>query len=86
MGANNIRLACRDCDREDQDLISAAGLRRAKGDGWTSIEKVRTYRQSLRESKSSPLTEWWTHLGYCPECAAILDGAYSAVTTLGAAP
>lgn len=52
-----IRLACMICDRDDGDGTNLDAALRA---GWVDIERVH----------SEPVTEsdWWTHLGWCPEC------------------
>lgn len=71
-----IRLACIACDREDFDGITAAELKKAIKNGWTHVERVQSYRQSCKtyehhegEPPGFSALEWWTHLGYCPECA-----------------
>jgi hypothetical protein len=63
------------CDREDFDGITAAQLRKAIKKGWTHVERVQSYRQSCKtyegredEPPGFSALEWWTHLGYCPEC------------------
>jgi hypothetical protein len=72
-----IRLGCRRYDRDDFDSITAAELRNAVKNGWTDVGRVQTYAQSCKIYGNpaeappgySPL-DWWTHLGYCPECVA----------------
>jgi len=71
-----IRLACRCCDRQDFDGITAAELRKAIKDGWQDVSREQSYRESCKTyddtSKAppgfSPL-DWFTHLGTCPDCA-----------------
>ena len=71
-----IRLACMVCDRQDFDGITAEELREAIRSGWQEVERVQTYQQSCRTFKDAEkeppgfsALEWWTHLGYCPNCA-----------------
>jgi hypothetical protein len=75
MPRRTIRLACQVCDREDYDGITAAELKKAIKDGWKEVERVQSYRQSCKtyenredEPPGFSALEWWTHLGYCPEC------------------
>jgi hypothetical protein len=70
-----IRLACRVCDRDDLDGITAAQLKRAIKNGWKDVERVQTYAQACRTYKKSEdeppgfsRLDWWTHLGNCPDC------------------
>lgn len=58
--SREIRLACMNCDREDCDGIDRLG----EAVGWRDIDEV----ISIQET-----SEWWTHLGWCPECAAEED-------------
>jgi hypothetical protein len=55
MMSNKIRLACEECNTHDGDGITK---REAERQGWTHIEAI---KGSQEES------EWWDHLGYCPE-------------------
>jgi hypothetical protein len=71
-----IRLACMECDRDDCDGITPAQLKAAIKNGWKEIERVRTYREACKtyhdpedEPPGFSVLEWWTHIGYCPECA-----------------
>jgi len=61
-----IRLACASCDREDDD-----GVWRLPKD-WIGIQKWQTLSDSLRcveeVNSQQNLFEWYTHMGYCPEC------------------
>ena len=64
--AGRIRLACMHCDTEACD-----GIERIPAD-WAEVDEFQSYEQSLQEvtpddTKRSP-TEWYTHLGVCPEC------------------
>lgn len=58
---SEIRLACMGCDRDDFDGTS---IKDARAAGW---------RKDIVEVTSSPFYdgEWWTHLGYCPECTVL---------------
>lgn len=63
-----IRLACASCERDDCDGIYAIPP------NWTEVQFVQTLKQSkaeipLVDSERRSLTEWYTHLGVCPECA-----------------
>ncbi|MDA7979494.1 MAG: hypothetical protein MPJ50_12080 [Pirellulales bacterium] len=65
-GAGRIRLACVHCDTDAWD-----GIDRIPAD-WTDVDEFQSYEQSLEEvtpevTTRSP-TEWYTHLGVCPEC------------------
>ena len=75
MAKKTIRLACMVCDRTDFDGITPKQLAQAKRDGWKDVERQQTYRQACRTyddpAKAPPghsALDWWTHLGYCPEC------------------
>lgn len=54
----SIRLACWGCERKDGDGKTTLG---AIDEGWLVIEWAPTSGEDLEE--------WWTHLGWCPECA-----------------
>lgn len=54
-----IRLACMECDRADYNPTT---LEKAIGDGWDNI------------SNCPPTENWWTHLGYCPNCREQVEG------------
>jgi hypothetical protein len=61
-----IRLACRFCDREDFDFVDELPP------DWFSVDEVQGYEASLQEADLantdvSPL-DWFTHLGVCPSC------------------
>lgn len=67
-----IRLACASCDRDDRDGITPE---QAKAEGWTDIEEVQSYEDSMRTydnpddaPQGFDLTAWHTHLGTCPGC------------------
>ena len=47
-----IRLACISCDRVDCDGVSEVPA------DWDDVG----------EAESGGESEWWTHLGYCPDC------------------
>jgi hypothetical protein len=72
-----IRLACSNCDRSDRDGITDAQLAACVAEGWTGIDVVQTYEQSVA-SYDNPadapaghdVTAWYTHLGLCPDCRA----------------
>jgi hypothetical protein len=76
MARKTIRLACMVCDRADFDGITQAELRKAIRAGWKHVERQQTYRQACKTYSSTDkaprgysVLEWWTHLGYCPNCA-----------------
>jgi len=80
MPKSTIRLACMECDRSDFDFISPAQLRETVRAGWKDVERVQTFRQACKTSDPSKPTltghsafEWWTHIGWCPDCAAGAD-------------
>ena len=43
-----IRLACAACDRDDMDGITPEQLEQAKAQGWTDIEEVQSYDDSMQ--------------------------------------
>lgn len=64
--AGPIRLACIYCDTDACD-----GIDRIPRD-WVDVDEFQSYEQSLQEvtpedPTRSP-TEWYTHLGVCPDC------------------
>lgn len=68
-----IRLACRSCDRADFDGITPAELARAIASGWREVQHEQTYAEACR-TRADPrpgysVFDWWTHLGWCPDCA-----------------
>lgn len=65
-----IRLACMVCDREDFDGISAQQLKAAIRGGWKHVGRVQSYRESCSttEKPGYSVSDWWTHLGWCPDC------------------
>ena len=71
--ARTIRLACMLCDRQDFDGISPKELARAIASGWQEVGRVQTYAEASRTYIDPPpgysVFDWWTHLGWCPECA-----------------
>ncbi len=76
-GDARIRLGCWDCDRDDRDGITDAELAACLEEGWTEIEFVQTYEQSVTTHENPAdappgfdLTEWCTHRGLCPDCRA----------------
>jgi hypothetical protein len=78
MQKKTIRLACIACDRNDFDGLTRAELRKAIKQGWKQVEREQTYRQARKtyddiwdEPEGYAVGRWWTHLGYCPQCAAI---------------
>jgi hypothetical protein len=75
-----IRLGCGNCDRSDHDGITEAELAGCLAEGWTDIVVVQTYEQSVvtyDNPADAPadhhVTEWYTHLGLCPDCRAETD-------------
>jgi hypothetical protein len=80
-GQARIRLACSSCDRSDRDGITDAELADCVAEGWTEIIVVQTYEQSVATYDNPAVapadhhvTEWYTHLGRCPDCRAETDG------------
>jgi hypothetical protein len=70
-----IRLACAFCDREDCDGITEEELAEKVAQGWMDIAQRQTYEESVKvydDSADAPLGysvfDWWTHVGYCPDC------------------
>jgi hypothetical protein len=67
-----IRLACMNCDRDDCDGITPAQLAQAIQSGWVDVTEEQSYERSLEEvpldSPDRSAMEWWTHLGWCPDC------------------
>lgn len=61
-----IRLACRFCDSNDYDFVEAVPS------DWFAVEEVQSYEASLQEATRNidgrSVTDWYTHLGVCPEC------------------
>ena len=61
-----IRLACRNCDTEECD-----GIEEIPAD-WVEVQFVQTLEASQQEvalnDDSRSVTEWYTHLGLCPDC------------------
>lgn len=60
----SIRLACRDCCREDFD-----GIYELPGD-WRDIVQEQTFAEAIDDSDSNEYLFWWTHAGRCPDCIA----------------
>lgn len=61
-----IRLACRECYREDCDGIAFIPRR------WKDVVRFQSYRESIRDADpNDPFScdsAWYTHVGLCPEC------------------
>ena len=55
-----IRLACQLCDTQEADGVSEIPA------GWDEV-----WAFSDKELASRDVGEWWTHLGYCPECSVL---------------
>ena len=71
-----VRLACRECDREDFDCISQPQLDAAPSLGWQDIGFVQsgrdaftTYDNPEQAPPGYSVLDWYTHLGLCPDCA-----------------
>lgn len=64
-----IRLACRHCDTEECDGVAEIPPT------WTDVDEVQSYAESLEEILPEDIsrspTDWYTHLGVCPECRKI---------------
>jgi len=52
------RLACTSCDRTDFDEVSQLP------DDWEDLGEA---------ANSGCDSQWWTHLGLCPECRAMSE-------------
>jgi hypothetical protein len=70
-----VRLACSECDRQDKDGITPEELDACLAEGWTDINEVQTYEQSITTYEipeyapsGFEITAWHTHLGLCPDC------------------
>lgn len=61
-----IRLACRDCDTDICD-----GINEIPGD-WIEVTEVQSFDKASAPidpaDKKARLTDWYTHLGLCPDC------------------
>ncbi len=61
-----IRLACRDCDIDICD-----GIHEIPCD-WKEVTEVQTFDEASAPvdlaDKKVRLTDWFTHLGICPDC------------------
>lgn len=69
---NWVRLACVGCDIEDYDGITPEELSNIVAIGaWSGVDEVQSYAESIFSGPGS-CGEWWTHLGWCPECLGIL--------------
>lgn len=74
-----IRLACAYCDTEECDWIDEIPP------NWHDVDKFQSYEESIKEvaaddTRRSP-TEWYTHLGVCPDCGELYG--YSEKTSHG---
>lgn len=71
--ARKIRLACIGCDRQDFDGITPRELSQAIANGWRHVRREQTYAEACRTYDEPPpgysALDWWTHLGWCPDCA-----------------
>lgn len=70
-----IRLVCIACEEQHYG-IAPHDLAALVKDGWREIVRVQTYAQSIKvyedPAKAPPgysVFFWWTHEGFCPECA-----------------
>jgi hypothetical protein len=65
-----IRLACMNCDRNDFDGITEQQLAEAIEHGWQDVTEEQSYENSIKERPSGDdrMLDWWTHLGWCPDC------------------
>lgn len=55
-----IRLACMYCDRSDCD-----GVYEIPAD-WLDVDALEDFQIHAHTA-----SEWWTHLGTCPDCDAV---------------
>jgi len=55
---NIYRLACERCDRTDYDEVLQLPT------DWEEIGEA---------DDSGSASQWWTHVGLCPECLALCD-------------
>jgi hypothetical protein len=75
-----VRLACRECARDDMDGITPGQLEAALAAGWQNVSEFQSYEESCRtyELHETPppgysVLDWYTHIGLCPRCAAEED-------------
>ncbi len=66
-----IRLACCQCDTDSCD-----GVDEIPAD-WSDVQFVQSLEESQREvaagDQTRSVTQWFTHLGICPECRDVDD-------------
>ena len=67
--SDRVRLACLYCDTDESDGVADIPP------DWSDVEEFQSLAASLEEipmdhPTRSP-TEWYTHLGVCPECRKI---------------
>jgi len=59
----------------DYDGITEAQLEEANRGGWVDVQEAQGYAEATKtyEAGETPpgdsAFDWWTHLGYCPDCA-----------------
>lgn len=53
-------IVCTECDMNFL-LFGELGLEQAKKAGWRDVQEI---------ADDGGVMQWWTHLGYCPECIA----------------
>ncbi len=58
----SIRLACRDCDRNDFDGIDELPT------DWRDIAQEQTFAEAIDDTDPDEHLFWWTHAGTCPDC------------------
>lgn len=74
---NEVRLACSECDCDDEDFITEQRLEECKVAGWEDITWVQSYEDSTKtydnrnaEPENYSVRDWYTHIGLCPDCKA----------------
>lgn len=77
----NVRLACMECYRDDMDGITRGELLQAIKGGWKCVSRFQSYEDSIKtydDPKDEPpgysVLDWYTHLGWCPECCTMGRG------------
>jgi hypothetical protein len=72
-----VRLACISCERDDCDGITEDELAWKVANGWAGVSREQTWKESATAYKNPEdappgysVFDWWTHLGYCPDCTS----------------
>ena len=66
-----IRLACGRCDRTDFDGVDSIPQ------DWDDVSEFQSYARAIQMVKADDnkrsVTEWYTHIGICPECTKLQE-------------